>query len=44
MTYNEKQGLLTVVAKQLRVLPNDVTFQKKQNYLNKRRRSDDCLR
>jgi len=28
MTYNAKQGLLAVVAKQRRMLPNDVIFRK----------------
>jgi len=28
MTYNAKQGLLAVVAKQRRILPNDVIFRK----------------
>jgi len=30
MTYNAKQGLLTVVAKQRRILPYDVIFIKKK--------------
>jgi len=41
MTYNVKQGLLAVVAKKRRMLPNDVILQK---CLNERRRIDDCLR
>jgi len=43
MTYNVKQCLLAVVAKQRHILPNDVIFQK-QKCLNKRRRIDDCVR
>ena len=43
MTYYEKQCGHAMVAKQRRLLPNDVIFQKKQNCLNKRR-IDDFLR
>jgi len=44
MTFNTKQGLLAVVAKQRRMLPNDVIFWKtKKQCFNKRRRIDDCL-
>jgi len=31
MMYNAKQGLLAVVAKQRRLLPNDVIFWKNKN-------------
>jgi len=31
MTYNVNQGLLAVVAKQHRLLPNDVIFRKNKN-------------
>ena len=37
MTYNAKQGLRAVVAKQRRMLPNDVIFQKTKMFKEKKK-------